>query len=201
MALPSVDSAQRNRLLKDVLKGVSRSFYLTIRILPKNLREPVGLAYLLARAADTIADRRRAGFSGEWWQSLATLRTQVSGPANLEVLQRIASQMIEVDPSPQEQALFESLADTFSLLESLEPEDREQVRWVVMTLIQGMEMDLTVFSTDGSEELTPLATAGDLDRYIYLVAGCVGEFWTKVTAAHEPSLKDWDVAHMSEMGV
>ncbi|MEE8465418.1 MAG: squalene/phytoene synthase family protein, partial [Dehalococcoidia bacterium] len=108
---------------------------------------------------------------------------------------------IEDDPSAQEHVLFESLADTFSLLESLEPGDREQVRWVVGTLIQGMEMDLTVFSTDGSEELTPLATAGDLDRYIYLVAGCVGEFWTNVTMAHESRLKDWDLAQMSEMGV
>ncbi|MCI0869448.1 MAG: squalene/phytoene synthase family protein, partial [Chloroflexi bacterium] len=44
------------RLLTDLLKGVSRSFYLTLRVLPGGIREPVGLAYLLARAADTIAD-------------------------------------------------------------------------------------------------------------------------------------------------
>jgi phytoene/squalene synthetase len=37
-------------------QSVSRSFYLTIRFLPRPLREPVGLAYLLARATDTIAD-------------------------------------------------------------------------------------------------------------------------------------------------
>ena len=43
-------------LLGPLLKGVSRSFYLTLRILPEGMRDPVGLAYLLARAADTIAD-------------------------------------------------------------------------------------------------------------------------------------------------
>ena len=198
-ALPSVDAARRNRVLKDVLKGVSRSFYLTIRILPRDLRGPVGLAYLLARAADTIADRR-AGLPGQRLQSLVTLRTQVEGPADLEGLQGIASQALEGTSSPQEQALFASLVDSFSLLESLEPGDLAQVRWVVATLTQGMEMDLTIFPSAGSGELASLGTAADLDRYIYLVAGCVGEFWTKVTAAHEPNLK-WDVAQMSETGV
>ena len=42
--------------MKAILKSVSRSFYLTIRFLPRPLREPVSLAYLLARATDTIAD-------------------------------------------------------------------------------------------------------------------------------------------------
>src|SRR3954447_11294433 len=39
-----------------LLRSVSRSFYLSIRLLPRRLREPVGLAYLLARATDTLAD-------------------------------------------------------------------------------------------------------------------------------------------------
>lgn len=40
-----------------VLKKVARSFYLTIRLLPSKLQEPIALAYLLARASDTIADQ------------------------------------------------------------------------------------------------------------------------------------------------
>ena len=39
-----------------ILARVSRSFYLSIRLLPKKLRDPVSLGYLLARASDTIAD-------------------------------------------------------------------------------------------------------------------------------------------------
>src|SRR5687767_2210133 len=39
-----------------LLKAVSRSFYLSIRLLPAGLRRPIALAYLLARATDTIAD-------------------------------------------------------------------------------------------------------------------------------------------------
>jgi farnesyl-diphosphate farnesyltransferase len=42
--------------VKAILQSVSRSFYLTIKFLPRPLREPISLAYLLARATDTIAD-------------------------------------------------------------------------------------------------------------------------------------------------
>ena len=48
---------------RGVLKGVSRSFYLSLRLLPGAMQEPAGIAYLLARVADTIADS--AGVAGE----------------------------------------------------------------------------------------------------------------------------------------
>ena len=41
-----------------LLKQVSRSFYLSLAVLPTPVRPTIGLAYLLARAADTIADTR-----------------------------------------------------------------------------------------------------------------------------------------------
>ena len=40
----------------DLLKRNSRSFYLTLRVLPRAIRHQIGLAYLLARTTDTIAD-------------------------------------------------------------------------------------------------------------------------------------------------
>src|SRR5262245_30821748 len=43
-------------LLQHILKNVSRSFYLSLRLLPRAVRKPVSLAYLFCRAADTIAD-------------------------------------------------------------------------------------------------------------------------------------------------
>jgi farnesyl-diphosphate farnesyltransferase len=43
-------------LLGDLLKATSRSFYLTLRVLPAAVRPQIGLAYLLARTTDTIAD-------------------------------------------------------------------------------------------------------------------------------------------------
>ena len=46
----------RRTLLRDILKHVSRSFYLTLAVVPADVRDQIGLAYLFARAADTIAD-------------------------------------------------------------------------------------------------------------------------------------------------
>ena len=42
--------------LNDLLRATSRSFYLTLRVLPAAVRSQIGLAYLLARTTDTIAD-------------------------------------------------------------------------------------------------------------------------------------------------
>src|ERR1700728_3271031 len=39
-----------------LLKGVSRTFYLSVRFLPTRIRLAIALGYLLARASDTIAD-------------------------------------------------------------------------------------------------------------------------------------------------
>src|SRR5215831_11546936 len=47
-----------SRMIKSdsLLRQVSRSFYLTLRVLPGRIRSQIGLAYLLARTTDTIAD-------------------------------------------------------------------------------------------------------------------------------------------------
>src|SRR5882757_9300492 len=77
-----------------LLASVSRSFYLTIRLLPEKLRAPIGLAYLLARASDTIADsdgapasirREHLASFGEMirqgnTEGLASLQTAITSP-------------------------------------------------------------------------------------------------------------------------
>src|SRR5262245_13938762 len=54
-AAPNAGTRSR-QLQTAILRSVSRSFYLSIRLLPRQLREPIALAYLLARTTDTIAD-------------------------------------------------------------------------------------------------------------------------------------------------
>src|SRR5947199_5180031 len=48
--------ASPDTLLRTVLRTVARSFYPTLAVVPSDVRAQVGVAYLLARAADTIAD-------------------------------------------------------------------------------------------------------------------------------------------------
>jgi len=67
-------------LAGDLLRRVSRSFHLSLAILPRSLRAPVGLAYLLARLADTVADTRLVP-RAERLGHLATLRRAYAGEA------------------------------------------------------------------------------------------------------------------------
>src|SRR6266702_6204994 len=79
--LQLMSSSTRAFLLGPLLKGVSRSFYLTLRILPAGMRDPIGLAYLLARAADTIADTSLIP-PEQRLALLLALRDQVNGAAD-----------------------------------------------------------------------------------------------------------------------
>ena len=47
-----------NTKLDALLEATSRSFYPTLKYLPKKTRGRIGLLYLLARVADTIADSK-----------------------------------------------------------------------------------------------------------------------------------------------
>src|SRR4029450_13014587 len=48
----------RDNLSSHILSSSTRSFYLSLAVLPSAVRPAIALAYLLARAADTIADTR-----------------------------------------------------------------------------------------------------------------------------------------------
>ena len=114
-ALPPLDPDQRRRLLTELLRGVARAFYLTLRVLPAGLREPVSLAYLLARAADTIADTKLVA-PGERLTHLLAFRAQVEGPASADALKAIAAALTEQQASPKERELLQALPMAFALL-------------------------------------------------------------------------------------
>ena len=58
-----------NSELDSILEGTSRSFYLSLKELPKAIRPQVSLLYMLARTSDTIADSE-AGVSDELLEAL-----------------------------------------------------------------------------------------------------------------------------------
>ena len=199
-SLPPLAPGDKKLLLTGLLKKVSRAFYLTLRVLPRELREPVGLAYLLARAADTIADTKllppeqRLGH-------LLEFRKQVNGPASTAGLQSLGGALTDRQSIPAECELLESLPGAFALLEATGEDDRRLIRSIVVKLTRGMEMDLAIFPSEESGTVVALKDRNQLDEYVYLVAGCVGEFWTSMTIRHTPSLSHWDEAEMSALGV
>jgi farnesyl-diphosphate farnesyltransferase len=174
-------------LLGVTLRSVSRSFFLSLAILPRPLREPVGLAYLLARAADTVADTRALP-RAERLAHLAALRQAYAGVAG-EAGAAVAAAAAHA--SATERRLLASVDAALARVARLDPDDRARVRRVLDTLTSGMVFDLERFPGDDATGLAALDTLEDLDRYVYLVAGCVGEFWTELHAAHRPRLAGW----------
>jgi farnesyl-diphosphate farnesyltransferase len=180
---------------------VSRLFYTTLAVVPADVRDQVSLAYLFARAADTIADtdlidrHRRLDF-------LSQLKGQFVGDQIVwGQVQDIQQAIGPLQQHSSERVLLERLDQCFRLFLNFSPDDRRRVQRLMTTLTQGMEMDLSVFPGQTAEDLTALKTVDDLDRYTYYVAGCVGEFWTDLMCAHRKALASWNVRDMSAVGV
>lgn len=189
----------RTYLLGPLLKGVSRSFYLTLRILPAGMRDPIGLAYLLARAADTIADTALIP-PEQRLQLLLALRAEVNGAGDQGAfLERMSAEVAAQQTLSDEKVLLESLGPALAILSQLAEADRKAVREIVSTLTEGMEFDLRTFPDERSGQIVALRELPELDRYTYLVAGCVGEFWTRMTYAHMPGTLKGSPQTMSTM--
>lgn len=190
---------QPHDLLGTVLKQVSRSFYLTLQILPRGVRRPVGLAYLLARAADTIADTALIE-RADRLKRLELFREALRN-GKRERLSLLNESLSAASRNAAERELVARLDEAFALLQALAPEDQSRVQSVVLTLTEGMAMDLATFPGEDEGRLVALETRADLDRYTYYVAGCVGEFWTDIHMAHRRSLAGWDREGMRRLGV
>jgi farnesyl-diphosphate farnesyltransferase len=164
----------------DLLKATSRSFYLTLRVLPARVRPQIGLAYLLARTTDTIADTGIVPLA----QRLDALKQfgerilgQNAAPLNFGELARHQA-------LPAEQALLEKVETSLAQLQTLSPADLKLVRNVLTTITGGQELDLRRFAGASAEKIVALGTEAELEDYTYRVAGCVGGFWTKICRAH-----------------
>jgi farnesyl-diphosphate farnesyltransferase len=180
-----------------LLKAVSRSFYLTIRALPGRVQEPIGLAYLLARTSDTIADSAAAP---------ATLRLRHLAAFGDMVAtgDRAALPALLADIAPPleaERLLLRQIPACLDWLAATDDFDRTQIRAVLATIIRGQSLDLQRFGLAAPGAVTALRTAAELDEYTYLVAGCVGEFWTRICVHHLPAYSTMPVERLVEKGI
>jgi farnesyl-diphosphate farnesyltransferase len=150
-----------------------------MRILPRAVRPQIGLAYLLARTTDTIADTELVPLEARL-RALADLRDRIMGASSASL--NFASLAPGQDSAP-ERALLERCEETLRILGGLAEEDRRLIREVLNTIISGQELDLNRFGAARAPNLAALETEAELDDYTYRVAGCVGEFWTRLCRA------------------
>lgn len=181
--------------LEDLLRATSRSFYLTLRVLPGGVRPQISLAYLLARTSDTIADAQILSVE-QRLGALRRFRSRLLGeqPAPLEFAnveaQGTTPSLHEAKAgrggdTVAERLLLERAEEMMRRLQNFGEPDQQLIREVLTTIISGQELDLQRFGGAAAQgALTALHDDTELDDYTYRVAGCVGEFWTKLCRAH-----------------
>lgn len=175
----------------EILRRTSRSFYLTIRLLPRAVRSDVSLGYLLARATDTLADASSAPEQ----ERLALLRSLRGGLDAGEWPAAEPAAWARLQRDPAEQRLIEELPRLWRAMASRSPAARQRLADVMAHVLDGQIFDLERFG-----EGAPPLTAGELDRYTYLVAGSVGEFWTDLCEAALPGWTSSPLPWMREHG-
>jgi farnesyl-diphosphate farnesyltransferase len=157
-----------------ILKGVSRSFYLSLRFLPAAMREGTSLGYLLARMSDTIADT-----------------TGVAVVTRLELLDDFyrAVQLggeffcpneLSENCVVGEKILLEKVNPILSWLCSVPAEVAALIRAVIADIISGQRLDLVRFGNASANDQMLLHDDHELYDYCDRVAGSVGEFWTRL---------------------
>lgn len=169
-----------SKALGPLLRDTSRSFYLTLRVLPTAIRPQIGLAYLLARTSDTIADTALVSLERRFDALLAFRKGILDASAAAPDFGELARHQ----GSAPERILLEKCQTSLNLLRALAPADQQLVVALLQIIIGGQELDLRRFAGATPENMMALRTSEELDDYTYRVAGCVGEFWTRMCRFH-----------------
>ncbi|MCA9755460.1 MAG: squalene/phytoene synthase family protein [Candidatus Eisenbacteria bacterium] len=177
---------------RELLPMVSRTFALTIRVLPGSLRDTVTVAYLLCRLADVVEDA--TGLDPDL--RVATLETFADAlhapPCEVASGERAAELSLALRPA-ESLALEEEHARTllreretvFRAYCSLEVEERRIVARWVEDMSRGMA-GFVARERVGREDAPAyrLETAAELRDYAYYVAGTVGHLLTDLFQHH-----------------
>jgi farnesyl-diphosphate farnesyltransferase len=188
------------RIDREVLKRVSRSFYLSLRLLPGPMRGPVSLGYLLARASDTLADTESVPVADRI-ALLDGFSAEVAGGSDAWRAGGL-NDFISRQTHDGERELLARLPECFQALQQSPAGELAALRDVVATITAGQRLDLLRFAGATKEQPVSLADDGELEDYCYRVAGCVGAFWTRVGfLTLGKRFSDADSAVLEEAGI
>lgn len=81
---------------------------------------------------------------------------------------------------PKERELLRESPCVLERWAELPEEERVLVLEVLQTILSGQQLDLIRFAEARAGHPVALQSRDELDDYTYRVAGCVGEFWTKL---------------------
>jgi farnesyl-diphosphate farnesyltransferase len=172
------DALTDEQFCRSMLPHVSRTFALTIRLLPPQLGYTVTIAYLLCRIADTIEDTG-----------------SIDAPSRVALLMRFRETLMH----PHDEAaylhsafpaanfsdhrLVRNAAKVLREFRKLPGEERNAILPSVVEMCDGMG-DFIALMAGRSPTGQMLETFEELERYCYFVAGTVGHLLTRLFTVH-----------------
>jgi farnesyl-diphosphate farnesyltransferase len=164
---------------KAILSSVSRTFALTIPLLPSAIEKVVGNTYLLCRIVDTIEDA--ADLLPETKQHLSLLF--LDAVLEKSLVASFVEPCLKALSDYGNQDELDLIAHTptvLRILHTCSKEDQEAVSRCVSIMSEGMSR------FHGKQTEAGLKDLNEFERYCYVVAGVVGELLTTIFRNHSP---------------
>ena len=156
-----------------LLHGVSRTFALTIPLLPSDLLYIIANAYLLCRIVDTIEDE--PALTGEEKRLFCKkFENVIAGKAEANDFAHELSKRLSHATIPEEHELIDQTPRVIKITQSFDKINRDALEQCVHIMSEGMVHFQIEKRSYGLKNIK------ELDRYCYCVAGVVGEMLTKV---------------------
>lgn len=186
-------------LMYEHLNKVSRSFALTIPLIPNPLRDCISLAYLLCRVVDTVEDDARAPLVDRitWLSDFSFLSG--SDFADLDVLLALKKRALELTSTGGSAAddieLLKVMDKAVNLLLSYDEEIQAVLCRALSIMSHGMSSNLRRRLHEANHTVSDL---DEVDSYCYFVAGVVGEMLAELFVLHD---REVDKKELLELAV
>ena len=164
---------------KAILSSVSRTFALTIPLLPPIIEKVVGNTYLLCRIVDTIEDA--AELTPEAKKNLSALFLDVVlERAPVESFVELCLDALKNYSNHDELDLIAHTPTVLRILHTCSRHDQEVVSRCVSIMSEGMSR------FHGRQTEAGLRDLSEFEDYCYVVAGVVGELLTSIFRHYSP---------------
>lgn len=163
------------------LQGVSRTFALTIPVLPVGLREAVANGYLLCRIIDTIEDDPGLNMAQKTHFSDQFTEVVEGKDESAEFAQALAPLLTDAI-IPEEKELIRHTEGVIRITHSFNSAQREALSTCVRTMGKGMMHFQEHQSPAGLRDMP------EMEQYCYYVAGVVGEMLTRLYSDYSPRI-------------
>lgn len=181
---PNTDLAYQ----KAILGSVSRTFALTIPLLPPDVETVVGNAYLLCRIVDTIEDASELSPAEK--HSLSKLFLDaVLGSISVNSFVTPCLDALRGYANVDELDLIAHTPTVLRILHTFPSRDRAAISRCVSIMSEGMSHFHHRQTQEGLKDLA------EFEEYCYVVAGVVGELLTTIFGHHSPEFAKYINGH------